>query len=146
MSNLYSQPITYDDDGSNRLRVYRNIATNETIGSPNGNVRRGPSGIVFDAQPDYYGAGTVECGNFDTASHFKIGDMVRLAEDTDFYGSGSTPAGMYLCVSPVPGLYDNNQRLSGIKYAPISPEPDTLAHEVTDLATQGRYWQAFGVP
>jgi len=147
MSNQYTPPQPWNDDGSNRLRIYRNIQTNESIGTPGGNIRRGPSGLVVDQQPLYYGAGTVECGDLDTGSFYKIGDIVRVPEDKDYdgAGSGSVKQGMYLCVSPVPSKFES-QRLAGIRYVPLSPEPSVLAHEVTDLTTQGRYWQAFGVP
>lgn len=151
--NQYGPPLPTNTDGSNRLKIYRNIQANETVTGPGSAVSRGPAGSVIEHLPSYQGAGLKYGTPYNTSSEWHMGEITRVSEDRDYFGDGHTStAGPWICVSPIPRQLSTADstacpemaRLAGINYAPLDPEPATLAHEVTNVATQGRYWEKLG--
>lgn len=134
--------LPVNTDGANRNRTNDNINANEVISSPDINISRGSVGTRIEIQPSYEGSGLVYGNEFDAKRPYQLETITKTTGSADFDGFGDiTPIGNWICESPIPRP---SKRLAGIKYAPILPEPTVLAHEVTNLATQGRYWHSLG--
>jgi len=134
-----SLPI--NPDGSNRNKTNLNINANEVVSSPGIDITRGVTGTQIVIPPSYDPSSTDYLGQYDHNGYFGIGTIIKTTASFDYDMGSTTPVGNWICESPVPLP---SMRLAGIKYAPILPEPNVLAHEVSNPSIQGRYWHSIG--
>ena len=138
-----NESLPVNRDGSNRNKTNLNINANEVVSSPDVNITRGSIGTQIQFQPSYLGSGIIYCNTFVYGNPYQLDQIVKITGSLDWDSSGSlSPIGNWICESPIPGF---RNRLPGIKYAPILPEPLTLAHQVSSSAQQGRYWHCISL-